>query len=104
MSIILVDAGQCGNQLGYEILDSLFDHFQLESNNGSDNEFDFDVYFRSSKKGHIARAVLLDTEPKVINECVRRSKTQTNWRFDSRSICYRHGGAGNNWAQGSMPF
>ena len=41
----------------------------------------------------------LDTEPKVINECLARSQGK-EWKLDTKSVAYRHGGAGNNWAMG----
>jgi len=53
------------------------------------------------RKGkYSARAVCLDTEPKAIHDCIKRAKVEKNWRFDSKCIVYRHGGAGNNWALG----
>jgi tubulin delta len=61
------------------------------------------VYFRSSSVTNksIARAVCLDTEPKVIRSCVQHlEKSGAGWQYDPRNIAYRHSGAGNNWALG----
>lgn len=97
MSYIFVDTGQCGNQLGSSILESLYQHVQFD-------HAEMDAFFRTSySRGEprtYARAVCIDTEPKVINDCLSRAKERKSWTFDSKSIVYGHGGAGNNWARG----
>lgn len=97
MSYIFVNTGQCGNQLGCSIMDSLYQ--QLHS-----DPFEVDAYFRTSQsKGNpkiVARAVCIDTEPKVINDCIQRVKDKKTWIFENKNIVYGHGGAGNNWALG----
>lgn len=108
-NVIMVQAGQCGNQLGYSLLSSLYHHLNKEKV-GERNEVDFseaeelETFFRSSSSSrnrkHIARCVCLDTEPKAINECIARSRRSKGWTFDKESIAYRHGGAGNNWSVG----
>ena len=107
MSCVLVQAGQCGNQLGYAILEKLFSHFDDEklSTSKSNTDKQKEIFFRyqDNKKTqikYIARAVCFDTEPKVINECVRKANINQNWAYDNKSLSYLHGGAGNNWAQG----
>jgi hypothetical protein len=48
-----------------------------------------------------ARTVCLDTEPKVIESCLAQASTSTaSWKYDPKSVLFRHGGAGNNWALG----
>ena len=97
MSFIFVDTGQCGNQLGCCILDSLYQHLQHDP-------FHVEAFFRTShfksETRRYARAVSIDTEPKEINECLQRVKDRKSWLFDAKSVVYRHGGAGNNWALG----
>ena len=109
---VFVETGQCGNQLGFCLLNSLYDHLvNFDSEQGC-----LDTFFkpstgqytppnglpsrgtRSSAPTVTARVVCLDTEPKVINECI--SRANNSWRIDPRSVAYRHGGAGNNWALG----
>lgn len=95
MSSIFINTGQCGNQLGFGLIGSLYDHLKDSS--------DSDVFFRENgfRDGQvIARAVCLDTEPKVVNECLRSASQHKSWLIDSKSVVYRHGGAGNNWAMG----
>jgi tubulin delta len=97
MSYVFVDTGQCGNQLGCSILDSLHQHLV-------DDPIELDSFFRTSnsrnKSTTYARAVCIDTEPKVIHACMQRIKDKKTWLFDSKSTVYGHGGAGNNWAMG----
>lgn len=101
MSVILCNTGQCGNQLGYCILDSLYEHLKV-TESGCDDYMENFFRETSSKRngGMQARAVCIDTEPKVVNECLWRSKMENKWSYDTANILYRHGGAGNNWAMG----
>jgi tubulin delta len=95
MALILVNAGQCGNQLGFDCLDSLYDNTARDS-------ADQAMFFRESKAAGgkpVARAVCLDTEPKAVLSCLQRS-ARKDWAFDPAACAYRHGGAGNNWAMG----
>ena len=98
MAYIFVDTGQCGNQLGCSILDSLYKH--LES-----NPLELSAFFRhghnKEDRKWYARAVCIDTEPKVVNSFIDNHRfKKKNWLFDVKGIVYRHGGAGNNWAMG----
>lgn len=36
----------------------------------------------------------------MVNDCIRRTTQEKLWLIDPRSVIYRHGGAGNNWAMG----
>ena len=94
MSHVFVNTGQCGNQLGLTLLDSLYHHLQNEPNHR-------DCFFRQRKHGCYARALCIDTEPKVVNRCVEKVNTSNRgWLYDVQRVVYRHGGAGNNWALG----
>lgn len=96
---VFVETGQCGNQLGFSLLDSLFSH--LSDCNDENADMPLDTFFHHSSTGKpTARAVCLDTEPKVINESLQKAHKGSRWRIDPRSVAYRHGGAGNNWALG----
>ena len=69
-SNIIIEVGQCGNQLGQSVLNHLYRHY---NNNNSPDELD--INFRYNNKNElIARAVCIDTEPKVINNCVNNGK------------------------------
>ncbi len=97
--MIFVNCGQCGNQLGHELLGSLWDH--LESNNDENDE-----YFRATKcEKKYARVICLDTEPKVVSQCLAQSRvSDQGWMYDPNNVVYRHGGAGNNWATGYQMY
>jgi tubulin delta len=93
---IFVASGQCGNQVGYELINNLYSHLQDDRDN-------IDCFFRPSRANPskaYARIVCLDTEPKVIQSCMSKSRANHSWLIDPKSVAYRHGGAGNNWALG----
>jgi tubulin delta len=48
----------------------------------------------------IARAVLIDMEPKVVQECTVRAAASKVWRYDERGTHTEQSGSGNNWAHG----
>jgi hypothetical protein len=62
--------------------------------------------FDSSQDRFTARVICLDTEPKVIHDCVEKAKAHIpsqsihRWHYDESGIAFRHSGAGNNWALG----
>lgn len=92
MSIIFVNSGQCGNQVCDHVIDSIYNNLSSIStksstisslssssflsksikatkSNEEENVDELDHYFRSTKNhSMVARAILLDTEPKVVNE------------------------------------
>ena len=45
----------------------------------------------------MARAVLLDMEPKVISKCLARRGV---WSYDTSRVHFQQSGSGNNWAYG----
>ena len=112
---ILIGVGQCGCSVADATLEQLSTH-QLEKQEESDT-FSSSTFFRQASDGawH-PRAVLIDTEPKAIEQCVRsrlkrqRSRIQNDvasptpqlWSYDPRNsaVVLGHGGAGNNWAMG----
>lgn len=96
-SCVFIDTGQCGNQLGYTLLDSLYDHIvpPILKKEFEKVPNDLDFFFRKSRNGSklYSRSVCLDTEPKVINECLTRSRQRSHkWELDPKSIAYLHGG------------
>ena len=55
---------------------------------------------RSGKAKWTARSVCIDTEPKVIHDCISRADAMKKWFLDPKHAHYEYGGAGNNWAKG----
>lgn len=99
---VFVATGQCGNQLGYELLDRLYSHSISQPHSTEDVSLDAEVLKSSLFRGNknTGRIVCLDTEPKVIQDCINKTKRKDRWIYDPKSIAYLHGGAGNNWALG----
>ena len=101
---IFIETGQCGNQLGYSLLDTLYKHLNvietkkdiIYDNNYEDNSLLLENYFRllsinndnrNNSTKYIARAICLDTEPKVVKQCLEKSlKSKSNWRLDPKNM------------------
>ena len=107
--ILTVQIGQCGNQLGATFFDSLMN---AEERKCSPAE-SVPTFFRANRSGgSIARAVLLDTEPRVISTVVRNAEIQCDggvkngWAYPKHTeesfiwTCSGSSGAANNWAFG----
>lgn len=96
--------GQCGNQLGLSLFDSLHAHRPQDPVDPLSIPTGCNPFFRQSQDDEevaIARAVLVDTEPKVLDVCKRRVRP---WRYEQRHVVRAgQGGAGNNWAHGYGP-
>jgi tubulin delta len=90
MSTLTIQIGQCGNQLGSALFDSLSSHTQ-----GLRREVFFDAKDR-------ARAVLIDMEPKVVDRCL--ATKSHGWSYDPMCAFTQQSGAGNNWAFGYSYF
>lgn len=111
--MISIHAGQCGNQLGFCVLDSLYEH--LTQPGASTSKHDDQIrlmnhFFRRtsdvrggstrSRSKWMARSVCIDTEPKVIHDCISRAEDMKKWFLNEKHAHYEYGGAGNNWAKG----
>ena len=79
MSIVTIQVGQCGNQIGQAFFDQLVDNVTQV---GTDvtcsayiREKVVSTYFdRTKKESMTAKAVLLDMEPKVVQKCLDARK------------------------------
>ena len=49
-----------------------------------------------SRAAPVARAVLIDMEPKVVQSSLRRAKRSGQWRYDSARTLAFQSGSGNN--------
>jgi tubulin gamma len=60
-----------------------------------------DVFFYQADDNHyIPRAVLLDLEPRVINNTIKNSPYEKLFNHENIYLSKTGGGAGNNWASG----
>uniref|UniRef100_A0A8C5KMV3 Tubulin delta chain n=1 Tax=Jaculus jaculus TaxID=51337 RepID=A0A8C5KMV3_JACJA len=107
MSIVTVQLGQCGNQIGFEVFDTLFT--DSHSSQGLCSKRENEAYqascqerfFREEESGvPVARAVLVDMEPKVINQTLSKAAQSGRWKYGQHSCFCQKQGSGNNWAYG----
>jgi Tubulin/FtsZ family, GTPase domain len=83
-AIIVVQVGQCGNQVGERLFSKLHSHFKPQTQSlhyDSSSEEGRSIFFRGAAS--TARAVLVDTEPKAIDATARAAGP--GWRYDARS-------------------
>lgn len=107
MSIVTVQLGQCGNQIGFEVFDALFSDSYGPQQLCSKKENEAyqasckERFFREEEIGvPVARAVLVDMEPKVINQTLSKAAQSGQWKYGQRSGFCQKQGSGNNWAYG----
>jgi len=110
--MILLQVGQAGNQLGEELLQEIFKSSPPVSSSRNTSIDDYllsckhrELYFQADRNlddeseftKRVARCVLVDMEPRVVDDCLVSKKS---WKYDSNCVITSEGGSGNNWAQG----
>ncbi|KAM5216037.1 tubulin delta chain isoform 2-T9 [Hipposideros larvatus] len=107
MSIVTVQLGQCGNQIGFEVFDALFSDSHCPQGLCSKRENEAyqasckERFFSEEENGvPVARAVLVDMEPKVINQTLLKAAESGRWKYGLHSGFCQKQGSGNNWAYG----
>lgn len=107
MSIVAVQLGQCGNQVGHEVFNTICG--DVRGTHGlcskKENEAYHDActerFFSEAESGvPVARAVLVDMEPKVISQTLSIAARSGHWKYDDQSHFCQKQGSGNNWANG----
>jgi tubulin delta len=101
MSVLTLQFGQCGNQTGHHLF-SLISQDITRSNSCYSSE-STERWFRIKPDDScVARAVLVDTEQKVITEVKKKQwAADSVWKYDEANIiAHSGGGTGNNWAYG----
>ena len=108
--MLTIQFGQCGNQLGHELFSKISK--DIESRNAgvsvNDNydysETTFDRWFTGVTKNEkrTARAILVDTERKVVDKICGKKYANVGWCYSSENKIYQAsgGGSGKNWARG----
>ncbi|XP_071944995.1 tubulin delta chain-like [Antedon mediterranea] len=105
MSIVTVQIGQCGNQVGLELFNTVMEDVSSDStkhstfNDQTLTRF-FDVPESSKEKRPVARAVLVDMETKVIQNMYEASEKSGRWKYGNHQYFCQKRGSGNNWANG----
>ncbi|XP_006899505.1 PREDICTED: tubulin delta chain isoform X1 [Elephantulus edwardii] len=107
MSIVTVQLGQCGNQIGFEVFDAFFDDsycFQGLCSKKENEAYQASCkerFFNEEKNGAlVARALLVDMEPKVINQTLSKATQPGRWKYGQHACFCQKQGSGNNWAYG----
>ena len=105
--VISVGVGQCGTRIVHSLLDSLYQQHIPAIEAPADRAAATSSFFRAPNTSSedsaaappaVARAVLVDTESKAIDQCVRGAAP---WRYAQQNAhAVAQGGAGNNWARG----
>jgi tubulin delta len=107
--MLTIQFGQCGNQIGQSLFQQLCNDLDSKDTgiskraNSVYTEESFEKWFTSINKDgkRLARAILVDTEHKVVNKIC--SKSSNYWTYRPQNlICQAGGGSANNWAYGSM--
>lgn len=124
MSIVTVQLGQCGNQVGHELFEAI-SHDALQDHRKSFSTASRERFFNQTARGGespaepwvvcsapaylckrfrlpdlVARAVLVDMEPKVIKQSISKANSSGRWRYGETSHFFQNQGSGNNWANG----
>uniref|UniRef100_A0A3B4Y310 Tubulin delta chain n=1 Tax=Seriola lalandi dorsalis TaxID=1841481 RepID=A0A3B4Y310_SERLL len=100
MSVVTVQLGQCGNQVGQELFGIICSDAQ-EGQRKTYSAASCERFFHQTAHGDfVARAVLIDMEPKVINHSMTKAATSGRWRYGDTSHFSQKQGSGNNWANG----
>lgn len=100
MSIVTLQVGQCGNQIGQELFSVINDDCN-EPNRKKYSECSNERFFYESHTGElVARSVLVDMEPKVISQAIAKACKSGRWRYGDKAHFSQKQGSGNNWANG----
>uniref|UniRef100_A0A3B5AMK9 Tubulin delta chain n=1 Tax=Stegastes partitus TaxID=144197 RepID=A0A3B5AMK9_9TELE len=100
MSVVTLQLGQCGNQVAHQ----LFHVVCSDAQNAHKKTYraeSCERFFHQNTHGElVARAVLVDMEPKVINHSLSEAARSGRWRYGESSHFSQKQGSGNNWANG----
>lgn len=113
--MISLQVGQCGNQVGLELYSSLCKE-AIDNINTDYSRNVFQHFFRTDNKNGmfcnefesiekpVARAVMIDMEPKVIQATMHTAKKSGTWCYDNKRFFSKQSGSANNWAYGFLPI
>ncbi|CAF3951033.1 unnamed protein product [Adineta steineri] len=112
MSCIVLQLGQCGNQVGQRLFDTLIEDNLTHPNQTKltvTNRSSIDDYIRDSldkffiqhENKLTARALVIDTELKVIEQLMdEKAQSKRHWHYEKKCVIEGRLGSGNNWACG----
>lgn len=96
MSIITLQFGQCGNQIGQKLYSIINDDITCSNTKSNTyNSSAINRWFHVNKKGNWEpRSILIDTESKVVD-----NNNHLSFKFKN-IVAKSYGGSANNWAYG----
>ena len=98
MSVGLIQIGQCGNQIGFNIFNNLIN--EMKKSSECLTQIILDTYFTISDHNKLySNALLIDMEAKVIEKCSKNA-ISNGWNYSKDNIIHKQSGSGNNWANG----
>lgn len=98
MSCIILQLGQCGNQVGQRVFDTLIEDNLAHINqskssvvlNSSTSDYirhSLDRFFIQYENKLVARALAIDTELKVIEQLMDdKSQTKRHWSYEKKCV------------------
>lgn len=100
MSLLTFQIGQCGNQVGEAFYNFIAE--EIVNAPPASQAIAGEAFFNYNQKNDKfeARSILIDMEPKVINECLISKKKENLWDYDKTMTKFKQEGSGNNWAFG----
>ncbi|XP_033118792.1 tubulin delta chain-like [Anneissia japonica] len=112
MSIVTLQVGQCGNQVGLEFFNTIMEDVAGSATSTARyphfNEQTLTRFFDdpegSKEKLPVARAVLVDMETKVIQKMYETSEKSGRWIYGRHTHFCQKRGSGNNWANGFFVY
>lgn len=103
-SIVSLQAGQCGNQVGSKFWEVISQEHGVDPEGGYEGNDPhqqlerISVYYNESSNGrYVPRVAMVDLEPGVIDVIKASPRGKL---FNPESFVYGQSGAGNNWAKG----
>ena len=118
MSVVTIQLGQCGNQIGSQFFKTVYNDAtvslksrgKLSPNNPTVyHDASVEKFFSISdppkasslsKSRLQARSVLVDMETKVVQQMLLEARRNDNWSYDEKCVYTQKRGSGNNWASG----
>ena len=106
MSVVTVQLGQCGNQVGGQFFTALMEDMAPNPLRNPEKDAPYcsmatERFFNTDHQGAPqARAVMVDMEPKVIAQMVSMAQRSGRWRYPDKQQFSQKRGSGNNWAHG----
>lgn len=104
MSVVTVQLGQCGNQIGTELFSTLYADTTNPTSPPTYRQVALERFFHSpsGSRDPQARAVLVDMESKVVQHSLVEAEKGGRWTYDKKCVYTEKRGSGNNWADGYL--